>query len=211
MRIIRLVLAVAALTAAVGGALVLLACEPPEPANRSVLYLRGDAAPSYEATTLRGDTLALARLRGSVVLLNVWATWCKPCIDELPLLQELHEGYGPERLRVIGVSIDYKPEHKIRSFLDQFGVTYTSLKDTDISKRIPWVGIPRTLLIDRAGYVQRDWLGGLTNRAGEVVTAVEELLAEMPVDRAAGPCTSDSELDWRPLPHSIASPEVPGH
>src|SRR5690606_9627000 len=86
----------------------------------------GDVAPDYGAPTLGGDTIRLESLRGSPVLLNVWATWCPPCREEMPALQELHERYADRGLRVVGVSVDSRgAEAAIRQFLDEGGLTFT--------------------------------------------------------------------------------------
>jgi thiol-disulfide isomerase/thioredoxin len=78
----------------------------------------GDPVPAYAAPNLNGDTVALATLRGQAVVLNVWATWCAPCREEMPELQALHERFHGRGLRVLGVSIDASgSEDPIRYFL----------------------------------------------------------------------------------------------
>ena len=66
----------------------------------------GEPAIEYVATTLEGDSVSLASLRGQVVLLNLWATWCAPCRQETPYLQSVFEEYQGEGLRVVGISLD---------------------------------------------------------------------------------------------------------
>src|SRR5688500_14070242 len=84
-------------------ALLLAACGD-APAGGPVKV--GAEAPAYAAETLDGERAALAQMRGRPVLLNVWATWCHPCRQEVPALEQLHRTYAPRGLQVIGVSID---------------------------------------------------------------------------------------------------------
>src|SRR5690606_16354584 len=66
----------------------------------------GTAAPSFPARDLQGNPVSLDALRGEVVLLNIWATWCPPCREEMPSMQRLHDQLAEEGLRVVAVSID---------------------------------------------------------------------------------------------------------
>ncbi len=84
----------------------------------------GSAAPPFAARTLEAAprTKTLADYRGQVVLLNVWATWCPPCREEMPSIQALHEAYGPAGLKVVAVSIDDPgTEANIREFVRAYG------------------------------------------------------------------------------------------
>jgi peroxiredoxin len=94
----------------------------------------GKPAPAYKALTLQGDSFDLADLRGEVVLLNAWATWCKPCVAELPDLQRMQERYEDEGLRVVGVSIDVRGPQAVAQFLDDHGVTYMNLLDDSLAR-----------------------------------------------------------------------------
>lgn len=109
---------------------------------------------SYTAQTLTGTTVRLADFEGSVVLLNVWATWCPPCRRELPDLQRLHERFADQGLRVIAVSIDdAAAEAVVTRFVDDLGLTFTILRDpaNRATQRFGGVGLPQTLLLDRTG------------------------------------------------------------
>src|SRR5688500_1364907 len=66
----------------------------------------GSRAPAYSAPTLDGQTVSLASLRGKVVVLNVWATWCRPCLQEMPALERLHQQLSSQGLAIVAVSVD---------------------------------------------------------------------------------------------------------
>jgi peroxiredoxin len=144
----------------------------------------GDPAPAaYGAPTLAGDTIRLAQLRGSAVMLNVWATWCPPCREEMPGLQTLHERYGQRGLRVVAVSIDGRgSESTIDAFLREHGITFTVLHDVaeEISRQFRTAGVPETFLIDRQGVIAHRWIGKFDPVADDVVSRVEALLDSGP-------------------------------
>lgn len=130
----------------------------------------GSAAPDYAVQTLDGEPVALSDFFGDVVLLNVWATWCAPCVREMPALQRLHEQLGDHGLRIVAVSVDAPPGPfnpmgafggDIRSFIDRFGLTFTVLHDPsgDIQSRYQVGGLPTSFIIDRDGRIRRRFLG----------------------------------------------------
>jgi cytochrome c biogenesis protein CcmG, thiol:disulfide interchange protein DsbE len=117
----------------------------------------GEAAPVYVATTLAGDSLSLASLKGEVVLLNVWATWCIPCRKEIPELQALHQELSGRGLRVVGVSVDEgNADEDVAGFAKDFSMTYTILRDPGegVSNAFRVPGVPSSFLIDRKGIVR---------------------------------------------------------
>ena len=117
----------------------------------------GLPVPQYSALSLAGDTVSLAGLRGKVVLLNVWATWCHPCRDEIPELQALHERYAARGLELIGVSVDTESaDDAIRAFMRDFRMTYPVWRDPGerVSAQFHIVGVPATFLIDRQGVLR---------------------------------------------------------
>jgi peroxiredoxin len=146
----------------------------------------GDPAPAaYGAPTLAGDTVRLAQLRGTPVMLNVWATWCAPCREEMPGLQALHERYGARGLRVVAVSVDARgSESTIETFIREYGITFTILHDVaeDVSRQFRTLGVPETFLIDSDGVIAHRWIGKFDPIAADVTARVEALL-----DAGSGP------------------------
>jgi len=128
------------------------ACESGPPGPRV-----GKPAPEYVAFTLQGDSVALGSLRGKVVLLNMWATWCAPCRHETPFLQSLYEQRKDEGLEIVGVSMDNgEARSQVEEFVREFGVRYPILLDPQMrgmdSYRV--LGLPASFLIDRDGILR---------------------------------------------------------
>jgi cytochrome c-type biogenesis protein len=139
-------------------AVFMAACEAPVPQVGHV----GQEVPAYAAPTLTGDSLAVRNLKGDVVLLNVWATWCIPCRKEIPELQALHQEFGSRGLRVLGVSVDAgDADGDVRDFARAFGMTYPILRDPGetVSQLFAIPGVPASFLIDRDGVVRWRHLG----------------------------------------------------
>ena len=139
----------------------------------------GTPAPSYRAVTLAGDSVSLAQSRGRVTLLNVWATWCHPCRDEIPVLQALHERYAARGLDLVGVSVDARGEQQtIREFADDFGMTYALWHDPDerVQSTFLAVGVPATFLIDREGILRWRHVGPVRATDSTLVREIERAL-----------------------------------
>jgi thiol-disulfide isomerase/thioredoxin len=139
----------------------------------------GIEAPSYAARDLKGDSVSLAVLRGKPVLLNVWATWCLPCKEEIPFLETLHQKHGADGLQIVGVSIDARgDEAKIESFARDFRMTYPIWRDPDerVNARFLAIGVPSTYLIDRDGVLRWKHLGTLRATSPGFQAALEEVL-----------------------------------
>lgn len=140
----------------------------------------GKPVPSYAAVTLQGDTVSLTSLRGRTVLLNVWATWCAPCREEIPYLERLHTQHSGAGLEVIGVSIDARGETQaIAEFASELGVTYPIWHDPDerVSARFLSLGVPSSYLIDRDGILRWRHLGVLRESNAEFTAALAAALA----------------------------------
>lgn len=168
----------AAAAALVGMVLALTACGDAADGNDAEATLSPEAPP-FAAVTLEGDSVSLADLRGAPVLLNVWATWCAPCREEIPELQALHETFGPRGLRVIGVTVDSRSAAEdVRTFMDQFGMTYEIWWDPDQTSVSAFeaVGVPLTVLIGPDGLIRWRHMGAVPPGDPELREAVEALL-----------------------------------
>lgn len=126
------------------------------------------AAANFSLTTTDGDTVRLADLRGKVVLLNFWATWCPPCKAEMPDLNTLHETYGAEQdFVVLAVNIEERPA-VVSAFAQQYKLSFPLLLDTEgtVSSQTYSVrSLPTSIVIDRNGVVRDRWVGQLSKSA----------------------------------------------
>jgi cytochrome c biogenesis protein CcmG, thiol:disulfide interchange protein DsbE len=149
----------------------------------------GSPAPDYTALSLAGDSVPLSTFAGDVVLLNIWATWCAPCVYEMPALQRLHEQLAHEGLRVVAVSVDGpqgafglggEPGGLVAEFRDRFDLTFTILLDPSgrIQNRFQVNGLPTTFIIDRQGRIQRKVLGARDWDAPRFVDEIRALLGD---------------------------------
>ena len=141
----------------------------------------GKPAPAYRTISLTGDSVSLDQKRGRVVLLNVWATWCHPCREEIPILQALHERFSARGLELIGVSVDARGEHAtVREFARDFKMTYPLWLDPDerVHSTFFAIGVPPTFLIDREGVPRWRQVGPVRANDSTLVRELERALGE---------------------------------
>lgn len=142
----------------------------------------GSEAPAYSAVTLAGDSVSLADLRGRVVLLNVWATWCTPCIREMPALERLHRAHEAEGLSIVAVSVDASTPGlgaaDVERFVNDLGVSFTILLDPggEIENRFRVSGLPMTYLIDRDGRIRQKIVGAREWDEPDITAEIRKLL-----------------------------------
>ena len=159
------------LVAAVGLALAALVALGWSVRDRFLPVEVGSVAPDFRARDLAGRPVALADLRGQVVLLNLWATWCPPCREEMPSMQRLFDQLGPEGLRIVAVSVDApvgaldaggNPGGDVAAFVRRLRLGFDVWRDPDgrIARVYRTTGVPESFVIDRRGVVRRKVLGG---------------------------------------------------
>jgi peroxiredoxin/YHS domain-containing protein len=136
-------------------------------------------APTFAFTDLAGKPLTSESLKGQVVLLDFWATWCMPCRKSMPELQALHDRYASRGLTVIGVSIDEGGPAKVQRYVRSKKFTYPIVMDD--AKSPAWdaykvKAIPAAFLLDREGRIVAQWTGSPANPR-DLEQALEKLLA----------------------------------
>ena len=128
-------------------------------------------APDFTLADLDGNWVSLKELKGKVVLLNFWGTWCGPCRREIPDFIKLTEKYKKDGLEIVGITLTSGSPENIQSFSDKVGINYTLLTDIEgnetqvvtakygqaTGQRI--TGIPTTFIIDREGYIRQRYVG----------------------------------------------------
>ncbi len=132
----------------------------------AITHVSGNAqAPDFALPTPDGKRrVALAELRGKVVFVNFWATWCPPCREEMPSMERLHKEFRDQGLAVLAVNMQESPKQVVR-FMKDFRLTFPALLDADlkVTELYRVRGLPTTYLIDRTGRVvgqavgARDW------------------------------------------------------
>ena len=128
-------------------------------------------APGFSLADLEGNTISLDQMRGKVVLLNFWGTWCGPCRKEIPDFINLMKKHNKDGLEIVGITLTSGPPENIKAFADKWGINYKLLTDIKgnetqtvtalygqaTGKRI--TGIPTTFIIDREGVIQKRYVG----------------------------------------------------
>ncbi len=138
----------------------------------------GYLAPGFSLRNLKGNRESLGKYRGQVVVLNFWATWCAPCRVEMPSFENLYRRYRSEGMTVLAITIDKNADAKIKSFVEEYGLSFPVLLDTkgEVERLYPSMTIPFTYVIDRDGRVVARVDGAKNWESEETFEAIEYLL-----------------------------------
>lgn len=147
----------------------------------------GARLPDLRLSDLGGADRSLDEWRGRVLVLNFFATWCDPCLDELPSLVQLERALAAEGLAVVGVSVDRLPAHAVRDFATRNGIGFPVLHDPDsqVAARLGVFGYPNTFVADRDGWLVHVERGAVDWSDAAVVPWMRALLARPPGDERA--------------------------
>lgn len=136
-------------------------------------------APDFTLKSRSGENIKLSELRGEVVMINFWASWCGPCRQEMPLLDALYQRYRPLGFTILGVSVDENLDDA-RRLLKEIPVTFPVLFDTDnkVADLYELVAMPSTVLVDRDGNMRFVHLGYLPGYERDYEAQVKALIRE---------------------------------
>jgi peroxiredoxin len=139
--------------------------------------LEGKEAIGFTLEDLDGNEVSLSDYRGSVVLLNFWATWCPPCMAEIPDFEQAYRARQGDGFVVLGINVEEPPE-LVKPFADELDVTYPLLLDQtgEVMKAYRAPGLPVSLVVDREGVIQARHVGYLS--AGKLDEYLSKVLQE---------------------------------
>jgi peroxiredoxin len=142
--------------------------------------VRGDqVAADFDLESLDGGRVSLASLRGKVVFLNFWATWCAPCRDEMPSMQSLHDEFnGRGDFVMLAVSQDERGRDAVKPFIEKNGFRFQVLLDPEgrLADSYGLRGVPETFIIDRAGRIVARHMGAYDWARPDVKEALRRML-----------------------------------
>ena len=138
-------------------------------------------APNFQAIDLATrDSVSLKDYRGSVTLVNVWATWCLPCREEMPSMQKLYDSLASRGFQIAAISIDEGSPEDVTAFARDLGLTFDILHDRsgEVERLYQTTGVPESFLLDRRGILVKRVIGAHDWSSPANVGAVERLLQQ---------------------------------
>lgn len=134
-------------------------------------------APDFILPGIDGNPVRLSQLKGQVVLINIWATWCPPCRAEMPAIQTVHEKYRARGFTVLAVNVQ-EPPQIVAAFMREHGLTFPALLDltAQVSNTYQAYALPSSYFVDRAGVIRAVYRGPMPRTV--IAATVEQLLAE---------------------------------
>ena len=154
--------------------------ENPQPKANQFKSQEGYMAPRFSLRNLKGNMEGLDDHLGKVIVVNFWATWCVPCIKEMPSFESLYRRYRSQGLTLLAVSLDKGDSTKVQEFADKHKLSFPILLDTKgvAEKLYPSFSIPFTYVIDKQGRVVARVDGAKNWESSETFEAVEHLLKQ---------------------------------
>ena len=129
--------------------------------KRMKIFREGDRAPEFSVLSLEGKAVSLSSYRGKVVMVHFWATWCPPCVEELPTLERLYRAYYGKDLEILAVSVDEGGADAVGQFMkkNRFSLPVLLNPDKSVASAYGTFKFPETYLIDREGIIRRKIIG----------------------------------------------------
>jgi peroxiredoxin len=146
--------------------------------QRSPAIQVGDAAPEFRLPSPDGAAVSLSSFRGKVVMVHFWATWCPPCVEELPALERLYRSLLDKDLVLLAISVDEGGPGVVSEFMKRNGVSFPVLLDPkrSMARRYGSFRTPETYLVDRNGIVQKKIFGAMDWTQPQAIAMITGLL-----------------------------------
>jgi peroxiredoxin len=141
--------------------------------------LIGSPAPEFELADQNGEMVSLSDFSGSLVFLNFWATWCEPCVTEMPDMMKLQEQFKGRPFQILAISLDTNWED-VESFYEDLDLDFVTMLDPgrQLASKYRLLGQPETFLIDGNGIIRRKFLGDPRWMRPQLMAELESLLQE---------------------------------
>jgi peroxiredoxin len=154
--------------------------ENPQPEVNQFKSQEGYLAPPFKLRNLKGNLEGLDDHSGKVIVINFWATWCVPCVKEMPSFENLYRRFRSKGLTILAISLDKGDASKVQEFVDKHKLSFPVLLDTEgvAEKLYPSFTIPFTYVIDKQGRVVARVDGAKNWESSETFEAVEHLLKQ---------------------------------
>ena len=127
---------------------------------------KGDVAPEFTLNNLQGEPVSLSDFRGKKVILNFWASWCGPCKEEMPVMQQFYEENQQNDVEVVAVNLTFFERNReaVHQFVEEYGLSFPVLLDEDKKQQETYqaVTIPTSYFVDSKGVIQQKFIGPMT-------------------------------------------------
>ena len=142
------------------------------------LLQKGVEAPNFTLPDLNGKMVSLTDYRGKVVFLNIWATWCPPCVEEMPSMEKLYQKMKGQDFEILAVSIDVTGAKDVGPFMKKYNLHFPALLDTEGSIKALYqtTGVPETFIIDKQGNIAKKVIGARDWASPDAFQFIQQLI-----------------------------------
>lgn len=158
--------------------------KPSTKSDTPQLVAAGQPAPGFELPLLNGEVVRLGDYKGKIIFLNIWATWCGPCQEEMPSMERLYQQLKSEAFEILAVSIDAQGTPAVAPFVKEYKLNFPVLidRENNIGRLYKTTGVPETFIIDKNGIIISKVIGYRNWSDPEVVQTLRDL-AQRPADK----------------------------